>query len=159
MNQVLEFSAVLMKDENTPMMHIDFPYDVKTLFGTRGNVKVKVTYDGVPHRGLLTNMGGQCHFLGINKELRAKIGKEPGEVVQVTLEQDTEERIVEVSQDLADALAANPEARARFDALSYTNRKEYARWITDAKRPETRSSRLNKTIEMLLNGKKNPSDK
>lgn len=159
MNDIIEFTAVLKKDADTPMMYVDFPYDVKELFGTRGNVKVKITYDGIPHRGLLTNMGGSCHFLGINKELRAKIGKAPGESVFITLQRDTEERIVEIPEDLAAAFAANPAAQARYDKLSYTHRKEYVRWITEAKRPETRTTRLSKTIEMLQAGKKNPTDK
>ena len=159
MNDIIEFSAELKKDSDSLMLHIDFPYDVKSLFGTRGNVKVKVTYDDVPHRGLLTNMGGACHFLGINKELRAKIGKGPGEKVRVRLERDTEERIVEVPDDLAALFTAHPEARARYEKLSYTHRKEYVRWIEEAKKTETRLNRLNKTVEMLLTGKKNPSDK
>lgn len=158
MGHKIEFTATL-KNDGSPMLYIDFPYDVKELFGTRGNVKVKVTYDGIPHRGLLTNMGGTCHFLGINKALKAKIGKEAGDEVQVTLERDTEERIVELPDDLAALFAANPEAKDRYDKLSYSHRKEYAQWITDAKKPETRQNRLQKTIEMLLGGKKNPSDK
>ena len=159
MNEIIEFTAILLKDADAPIMYVDFPYDVKEMFGTRGNVKVKITYDGIPHRGLLTNMGGSCHFLGINKELRAKIGKAPGESVFITLQRDTEERIVEIPGDLAAAFAANPAAQARYDKLSYTHRKEYVRWITETKRPETRTGRVFKTIEMLMNGKKNPSDK
>ncbi len=159
MSEVIKFVAILKKDDNSPMLHIDFPYDVKELFGTRGNVKVKLMYDNVPHRGLLTNMGGQCHFLGINKELHAKIGKKAGDEVHVTLERDTEERIVEIPDDLLVLFTANPEAKSRYEKLSYTHRKEYVRWIEDAKKPETRLNRLGKTIEMLLNNKKNPSDK
>lgn len=159
MSELIEFSAVLKKDDSWNSTYIDFPYDVKTLFGTSGNVKVKVTYDGVAHRGLLTNMGGGCHFLGINKELRAKIGKNPGEEIHVALERDTEERIVEVPDDLSAVFAAHPEARTRYERLSYTHRKEYVRWIEEAKKPETRLKRLNKTVEMLLTGNKNPSDK
>lgn len=159
MDEIIEFTAVLKTDERGPMMYIDFPYDVKEMFGTRGNVKVKITYDGIPHRGLLTNMGGSCHFLGINKALRAKIGKAPGEPVFITLQRDTEERIVEIPEDLAAAFAANPAAQACYDKLSYTHRKEYVQWITGAKRPETRSGRVLKTIEMLMTGKKNPSEK
>ena len=158
MGNKIEFTAIL-KNDDSPMLYIDFPYDVKELFGTRGNVKVKVTYDGIPHRGLLTNMGGACHFLGINKALKAKIGKEAGDEVRVALERDSEERVVELPDDLAALFAANPEAKARYDKLSYSHRKEYAQWIAEAKKPETRQNRLQKTIEMLLDGKKNPSDK
>lgn len=159
MNDKIEFTAILKKEAGSPMLHMDFPFDVKELFGTRGNVKVKVTYDGIPHRGLLTNMGGGCHFLGINKDLKARIGKEAGEKVFVTLERDTEERIVELPDDLGALLAANADAKMRYEQLSYSHRKEYVQWIVEAKKPETRQNRLHKTIEMLLGGKKNPSDK
>ncbi len=136
-----------------------FPYDVETLYGTRGQVKVKVTYDGVPYRGSLAKMGHQCHFLLVRKDIRKLIGKNAGDTVRVTVQRDTEERIVEIPDDLAPLLAAQPDAKATYDKLSYTHRKEYVKWINEAKRPETRERRLLKTVEMLLNGKKNPTDK
>jgi len=72
---------------------------------------------------------------------------------------DREKRIVTAPKDLQTLLAKNARARAAFDALSFTNRKEYVVWIVEAKKPETRDARLAKTVEMLAKGKKNPSDK
>ena len=103
-------------------------------------MKVKVTYDGVPYRGSLAKMGHHCHFLLVRKDIRKLIGKNAGDTVLVTVQRDTEER----------------EAQACYEKLSYTNRKEYVRWITEAKRAETRTNRLHRTVEMLLEGKKNP---
>jgi hypothetical protein len=159
MSDILHFTAVLNADENSGGVHIDFPYDVKTLFGTNGNVKVKLTYDGIPHRGLLTNMGGGCHFLGLKKELREQLGKQAGDTVAVTLALDTEERTVEIPEALALLLEENPTAKLFFDTLSFSNRKEYAVWIRDAKREETRVNRLTATLEKLHSGKKNPAEK
>ena len=156
---LLEFDAVLDGHEGMEALSINFPYDVETLYGTRGQVKVKVTYDGVPYRGSLAKMGHHCHFLLVRKDIRKLIGKNAGDTVRVTVQRDTEERIVEVPDDLAALMAAQPDAKNHYDKLSYTNRKEYVRWITEAKRPETRANRLHTTIEMLLNGKKNPTDK
>jgi hypothetical protein len=156
---ILEFEAVLDGHEGMEALSINFPYDVETLYGTRGQVKVKVTYDGVHYRGSLAKMGHHCHFLLVRKDIRKLIGKNAGDTVWVTVQRDTEERIVEVPEDLALLLAAQPEAKTRYEKLSYTHRKEYVRWINDAKRPETRGRRLHKTVEMLLNGKKNPTDK
>jgi hypothetical protein len=157
MSEIIQFAAILKADANSSGVHLDFPYDVKTLFGTRGNVKVKLTYDGIPHRGLLTNMGGSCHFLGLNKELREKVGKQAGDLVEVTLVLYTQDRVLELPEALSDLLEANPEAKTFFEALSYTNRKEYAVWIKNAKRAETRDNRLVATLEKLLQGKKNPA--
>ncbi len=159
MEKVLEFSAVLNGVEGTEALSIDFPYKVEEVYGVRGQVKVKVTYDGVPYRGSLAKMGHHCHFLLVRKDIRKLIGKNAGDRVWVTVQRDLEERIVEVPEDLAALFAENPEAEAYYSKLSYTHRKEYVQWITEAKRPETRISRLTKTIEMLSNKKKNPTDK
>jgi hypothetical protein len=66
---------------------------------------------------------------------------------------------LEVPDDMREALDANPEAKAFFDNLAPSHRKEYIRWILEAKREETRASRLEKTIEKLRSGLKRPSDK
>lgn len=159
MSEILSFEGVLNAVEGTEALSINFPYDVLERYGVRGQVKVKVTYDGVPYRGSLAKMGGPCHFLLVRKDIRQQIGKGPGDSVHVTVERDTEERIVVVPDALAALFAEHPMAQAHYDKLSYTHRKEYVQWINDAKRPETRQNRLQKTIEMLLNSKKHPNDK
>ena len=70
---------------------------------------------------------------------------------------DRVNRVVTPPKDLQKLLAKNAKARAAFDGLSFTNRKEYVVWIIEAKKPETREARLTKTLEMLAKGKKNPS--
>ena len=159
MNEPLEFEAPLKAHKGMDAHFIEFPFDVEKLYGTRGQVKVKATFDGVPYRGSLAKMGHHCHFLLVRKDVRSQIGKSAGETVRVTIERDTEERVVEIPDDLLAAFAAHPAAQAFFDTLSFTNRKEYAVWITSAKRPETRTDRLQKNIQKLLEGRKNPSDK
>jgi hypothetical protein len=72
---------------------------------------------------------------------------------------DREKRIVTAPKDLQKLLAKNARARAAFDALAFSHRKEYVVWIVEAKKPETRDARVTKTVEMLSKGKKNPSDK
>ena len=78
---------------------------------------------------------------------------EAGDTVSVTLAPDTEERTVDVPDDLAAALAGDAEAKAAFDQLAYTYRKEFARWVGEAKRDETRSRRTAQAIEMLREGR------
>ncbi len=132
-----------------------FPYDVQECFGTKGQVKINATFDGVPYRGSMANMGFG-HIVILRKDIKAKVGKSHGDIVHVTVQKDTAERVVEVPQELKDAFKTNPDAKAFYDTLSYTNRKEYARWIDTAKKQETKDRRLSKTIEMLLNGVKHP---
>ncbi len=71
---------------------------------------------------------------------------------------DREKRMVTPPKDLQRLFAKNARARAAFEPLSFTHRKEYVVWILEAKKPETRAARLAKTIEMLARGKKNPAD-
>ena len=85
--------------------------------------------------------------------MRKEAGVEAGDTVEVELELDTTPREVEVPEALATALAKDSEARAAFERLAYTHRKEYARWIDEAKRDETRQRRVAETVEMLRQGK------
>jgi uncharacterized protein YdeI (YjbR/CyaY-like superfamily) len=74
----------------------------------------------------------------------------------VELERDDEPRVVEEPPELSVRLAAAPDPRAAFDALSYTHRKEYVRWITEAKREQTRQRRLGSVVALLRAGTKTP---
>ena len=132
-----------------------FPYDVEEEFGTRGRVPVKATFDGVPYSGSLMKYGHPQHMLGILKSVREQIGKGPGDTVEVTLQHDKTERKVELPDDLA-KLLKKEKLHEIFAKLSYSHQREYCRWITEAKREETRANRLAKAVEMLQNGIKTP---
>ena len=82
------------------------------------------------------------------------MGKTFGDEVTVTVEPDTEPRVIEIPKDLMKELKKDKEADALFDKLSYTHQKEYVTWITEAKKEETRQNRVVKTIAMLKKGKK-----
>lgn len=155
-----EFTAVLEKpNDGMDTAFINIPFDVEEVYGTNGMVKVKALFDGHPYRGSLSNMGTGGHIIIVRKDVREAIGKKVGDKVRVQIQRDTEERVIEMPADLLVALGDNAKARTFFDSLSFTNRKEYAAWITSAKRDETRLKRLRETIEKLLNGKKNPTEK
>lgn len=72
---------------------------------------------------------------------------------------DVGARTITAPPDLAQALCLHPSARAFFDGLSFTNKKEYVLWLLTAKQDKTRQERLAKSVEKLLAGKKNPSEK
>jgi hypothetical protein len=134
--------------------YVEIPFDVKAVFGS-GRPRIRATFDGRPrdaYRGSLAAMGGPRHVLGLVKAIRSEIGKGPGDAVRVEVWPDTEPREVVVPGDLDDAFRADPGARAAFDALSYTHRKEYVRWIEEAKRAETRERRVTETIRMVKAG-------
>ena len=157
MEKTYEFDAVIQDGgEKWPEAAcVKFPYDVQECFGTKGQVKINATFDSVPYRGSLANMG-TGHIVILRKDIKAQVDKDHGDTVRVTIQKDTEERIVEVPEELQVLFDSNPKAGEFYSGLSYTNRKEYARWITSAKKQETKDRRLSKTIEMLLSGVKHP---
>lgn len=114
---------------------------------------VRATINGYSFRTTVTRMRGEF-LLGLNREVRESAGAEAGDTVEVAIELDTEPREVDVPEALATALADDAAARATFDALSFTHRKEYARWVAEAKRAETRDRRVAKALEELRMGKR-----
>ncbi|MEJ0055470.1 MAG: YdeI/OmpD-associated family protein [Bacteroidota bacterium] len=85
--------------------------------------------------------------------------KRSGITVTVTLEEDFEERVLELSEDIRVFFKKNVHAKEFFNTLSYTNQKEYVVWITSAKKQETRERRLLSMLKKLHDKKKNPSEK
>jgi hypothetical protein len=132
-----------------------FPYSVEQEFGARSRVPVKSTIDGVAYAGSLVKCGDAGHMLGVLKGIREQIGKGPGDNVEVVLWRDAAEWVVEVPPAFAERMKQEG-LLAVFDKLSYTHRKEYVRWLTEAKREETRLARFEKAIEMLRKGVKTP---
>ena len=110
------------------------------------------TVNGHRWRTSVARMGGES-LLGLNRAVREAAGVEAGDTVEVVLELDTAPREVEVPQALAAALAEDPAVREAFEGLAFTHRKEYARWIEEAKREETRQRRVAKALEMLREGR------
>lgn len=116
--------------------------------GGGGRAAVIVTIAGRAARLRLGRMGG-LNMIGISKANRAELGVEIGDTVDASIELDTAERTIEVPDDLAAALDADPRLRAAFDALAFTHRKEHVRAVLDAKRPETRARRIAATVEKV----------
>src|ERR1700728_961915 len=113
---------------------------------------VVATVNGYTWRTSVTRMKGEF-LLGLSREVRDGTGAQIGDEVEVTVELDQAPREVEVPEALAAALAADPEAKASFDRMAFTHRKEYARWIADAKQEQTRQRRLGQALDMIRAGK------
>ena len=123
------------------------PKQVAAMF-TSKRPPVVAHVNGVEYRSRLAVYGGQS-YLGLRKDLLKRLGVGAGDVVDVELVEDDQERVVVEPPELTAALAENPAAKAAYDQLPFTHRNEYARWIDEGKKPETRADRLGKTIKRL----------
>jgi len=135
--------------------YILFPFDVEKEFGTSGKVPVKARFNGIPYAGSLIQYGHPLHMLGVPKAIREKAGVGVGDTVEMELWKDEAPRTIDVPASLRQAMK-RARVRPVFDALSATHRREYCRWITEAKKEETRLNRLEKAVEMLKQGIKTP---
>ncbi|WP_064750339.1 YdeI/OmpD-associated family protein [Solirubrobacter soli] len=142
------FTAVLHE------RHVVVPLDVRALWG-EARPPVKGTVNGVEYRSRLSVYGGET-MLGLTNAFRAEAGIAAGDEVEVTMERDDAPREVEVPPALGRRLDGDDTARAAFEKLSFTHRREYANWIAEAKKEATRERRAGKAIEMLREGVKTP---
>ena len=89
-DKVYEYESVIYEAGQKGGAYVIFPYDIRKEFG-RGRVRAHVTFDGVPYDGSIVNMGVKnddgsiCYIIGIRKDIRAQIGKQPGDRVFVTV--------------------------------------------------------------------------
>lgn len=84
--KIYEFEAVIQKVPDLDGAYVEFPFDVKKEFG-KGRVKVHATFDGAEYDGSLVRMKTPGHIIGLRKDIRAAIGKQPGDMVQVTIQE------------------------------------------------------------------------
>ena len=135
--------------------YVLFPCDTQKEFATNGKVPVKAAFEGVPCAGSLVKYGHPHHMLGMAKAIREQIRKGPGDTVEIVVWKDEEVRTVEVPAEF-ERLMKKEGLLSVFNGLSYTHRKEYCRWITEAKKEETRLKRLGSAIGMLKKGVRTP---
>lgn len=129
--------------------YLKVPFNVAEEWGTRGRVAAKGSINGFPFRTNIQPMDGN-HLLTFNKQLQAGAQAKPGDMVSVTMERDFEPLAVAVPPELARAFRQNKQAKAVWDKLAYTHRKEFAQWISGGKQGETRDRRAAKAITMML---------
>jgi hypothetical protein len=120
--------------------------------GGGGRPKVKVTMRGYEFRSSIARMGGE-YWLGVSAERRMAAGVRAGDVVELDIELDLEERTVDVPEDLAAALAAEPAAEMFFRGLSVSARKWHVLQVEGAKTADTRARRIAKSVQMLAEGR------
>lgn len=146
---MVKFHAVLQPDPTGVGTFVRIPPDVQARLGLRGRPKINAVIAGSPYRGSLMPTGDGTFCLGVLKAIQQAAGVTRGDTIAVELELDAAPRTVEPPPDLARALARDKRAAASWDGLSFTNRREIARSLEEAKRPETRERRLAAALERL----------
>jgi hypothetical protein len=142
------FTTSILLDDKVNATGISVPPESIAELGKGKKPPVKVTLNGFTYQSTVAAFG-DVYMLPLSKERREAAGVKPGDTLEVTLELDLEPRTVEVPEDLAAALAAQPGARAAFDAQNYSTRKEHARQVETAKAQETRERRIAKIVTSL----------
>jgi hypothetical protein len=132
---------------------IEVPDEVLTALDAGKRPPVVVTINGKSYRSSVAVMGGQ-NLISLSAANREFVGVAAGDTVDVDVELDTQPRIVEVPEDLAMALAAEPAAQKFYATLSFSAQRRYVEPLGDAKTPETRSRRIAKAVADLKAGKK-----
>jgi hypothetical protein len=130
------------------------PLDAKALWG-EARPPVAGTVNGHAFRSRLAVYGGET-VLGLTNAFRKQAGIVPGDEVEVVIDRDDAPREVDVPPALQAALNQDETARAAYEKLSFTHRREYAEWIAGAKREDTRERRTARALEMLRAGVKTP---
>jgi hypothetical protein len=134
--------------EGKTILGFRIPAEVIESLGKGKRPPVLVTINGYTYRNTVAVYGGE-YLIGVSAEHRGPANVKAGDVVEVDLALDTAPRVIEVPEDFAAALAADPDATAAFEALSYSNKSGYTIPIRDAKTAETRQRRIDKAIERL----------
>ena len=126
---------------------VELPFDVRKEFG-KARRPVNVSINGYTYRSTIA-VYGEKYFVPVRRDRREAAGAKVGDVVRVRIALDTQPRRVEPPPDLKAALKKNAAAKAMWERLSYTHKREFAEVILQAKKPETRARRVQKTLAEL----------
>lgn len=132
---------------------IEVPGEVVEALAGGKRPAVTINVGAHTYRTTVAPMAGKF-YVPLSAENRDAAGVQAGDDVEVEIDLDTEPRVMEAPDDLAQALSLDDQAREFFDTLSYSHRRAYVDWITSAKKPETRERRIGQAVEMLAEGRK-----
>lgn len=155
MTDAVDFDAALWRpDARGSSTFITLPFDVKALFG-RARCPVRVTINDHTWRTTTQAYGDGYHIV-VNADARSAAAVAPGDSVRVQVKKDDTVRTTEVPPELAMRLRTDAEAKDAFEALAPSHRREYARWVAEAKLPQTRVRRADAALERLKTGVRRP---
>jgi hypothetical protein len=145
------YKTTIVRDGS--MCYIPVPFDPKPLFG-KVRAPITVTLNGFTYRSTISAMGGPL-CIPLRKSNREAAGLVGGETIEVRVALDTEKREVDPPADLVKALKAS-KAWLPWQELSFSHQREHVEYIAQAKKPETRSRRLERIVAMVLDTPKRP---
>jgi hypothetical protein len=141
------YTTIIKADGNNTGLEV--PAEVIAALGSLKKPPVVVSLAGYSYRSTVAVMGG-VFMLPLSKANREAAGVKGGDQVEVTLELDQAPRAVDLPDDLAAALDEKPGARAAFDKLPPSHRKEHVRQVETAKAAETRTRRIAAIVEKMV---------
>jgi bifunctional DNA-binding transcriptional regulator/antitoxin component of YhaV-PrlF toxin-antitoxin module len=146
-----EFRTKLKGDDSRAdaSAYFTLPFDTRDVWG-KAKVPVKVTINDYTWRSTVGNRGGQ-QYIVVNAEARRNAGAKAGDLVTITLEPDTEKREIEIPLELRKKLGTK--LIQKLNSLSFTHKKEFIVWYSQAKKEDTRARRVEKMKQMLSAGK------
>lgn len=149
---VISFDGIIVQSDRyaNSSAWIEFPYDLKELYGIGNLVPAVMSFDGIEYRGSIAKMGGNSPMLLIKRDILSRLDKKKGDQVAVSVTLDDQPREVIIPIELKECFKGSPEAKSIYKKLAYTHRKEYAQWVGNAKQVETRIRRANKAIQMII---------
>ena len=145
-----EFSGKIIAPDAGIGAYIEYPFDVENCFGNKGRIKVVCFFENIEYRGSLVRMRTKCHIIGVRKEILSKLNKQVGDVVNVKIKEDMEERVIVLNEELKQELNKR-NLLEKFDKLSYTRKKELNQGIEKAKKTETKLKRIEEAIKEIGN--------
>ena len=128
---------------------VEVPADAIPVLGGLKQLRVLGTLNGLGFHSSTMPGGGGRLFIGVHKSTRAAAGVTYGDPVEIEIERDDRPRVLELPPELEEAFRIEPDLRARFEALSFSRRRDLAGPISEAKKAETRAARLEKAITAL----------
>ncbi len=149
----IEFEAEVLGEEGGAW--VDVPLDLKKTYGKGNLVPIVATFNGTArYQGVLAKMGGPAPMLLVRSDVRDELGVQVGDRVHVRIELDSAPRVVTLPEDVAGLVEENSAAKTTWEELAPSQRRAYAGWIEEAKRPETRQRRVEETVRKLAAGEK-----
>jgi hypothetical protein len=144
---VIRFEAVLEQARGGGSV-VELPAEAVEALGGKARARARGTFGGATFRSNTVRMGGR-NLLGIHKAVREAAGVGFGERAVVEMEPDDDPREIEMPEELARALEGDSIAREVFEGLSASHRREHAAYVGEAKKPETRMRRAERTVQAL----------
>ena len=151
----LSFSTKLVRPPGVgTWTYAPIPGGITSLGSLKAKMRVKGTIEGVAFRSSVMACTGSRLFIVIAKELRDRIGKQAGDTAKVKVGIDTSRVTVNIPAELKRAFANDQKAALSFTRMAPSRKKEYVKWINEAKKPETKADRVRRATQMISTGKR-----